>query len=175
MPIHLKDLDIASEVEGLGSALIVACNMCAGASIAMREQKPFLQLFSSFLLSPPLDRHIKGLQSQLREKGLKTKWFKGGVVQQFFLCLWTKRQRKKLHECAKEYEATIVLGCESAFKTARDSLKGTGCKVIQGTEVGGIMNTKPKFHFPFNFSFEDCKTVPICKGKKNCPFASSFS
>ena len=42
MPIHLDALDVASEVEGLGSALIVACNMCAGASLAEREDKPFI-------------------------------------------------------------------------------------------------------------------------------------
>ena len=172
MPIHLDDLDIISEVEGLESALIVACNMCAGASLAMRENKPFLQLFKSFLVSPPLDRHIRGLQAQLKEKGVETKWFKGGIVQQFFLCLWTKRQRRKLHECAKKYEAAIVFGCESAFKTARDSLKETDCKIIEGTEVGGIMNTKTKFHFPCDISFEDSKTVSICKRKENCPFAA---
>ena len=34
MPIHLDELDVISEVEGFGSALIVACNMCAGASLA---------------------------------------------------------------------------------------------------------------------------------------------
>ena len=172
MPIHLEDRDVTPEVEGLGSVLIVACNMCAGASLAMRENKPFLQFFKRFLVSPPLEKHIKKLQSHLSEKGVKTKWFKGGIVQQFFLCLWTARQRKKLRECAKHYDAVIVLGCDSAFKTVRDSLKGTNCKVIEGTEVGGIMNTNTKFHFPCDISFEESETVSICKRSKDCPFAS---
>ena len=162
MPVHLDDRNIISEVNGLSSALIVACNMCAGASLAMKENKPFLQPFSSLLKSPPLERHIKRLQSQLSKKGLKTKWFRVGIIQQFFLCLWTSRQRRKLQEAVREYEAVIVLGCDSAFKTIRDSVQGTNCKVIEGTEVRGIMNTKPKVHFPCIISFEDSKVVTMC-------------
>jgi len=162
MPIHLNELDVVREVEGLGSALIVACNMCAGASLAMRENKPFIQFFRNLLKSPPLERHIKRLKSQLSRKGVKTEKFKGGVIQQFFLCLWTLRQRDKLHNCAKKYEAVIVLGCDSAIETVSESVKGTECKVVKGMEVAGIMNTKPKFHFPFNISFESSKIIPVC-------------
>ncbi len=160
------------EVEGLKSSLIVACNMCAGASLAMKENKPFLQFFKRFLVSPPLEKRITQLQSQLSAKGIRTRWFKGGIVQQFFLCLWTARQRNKLRACAKDYDAVIVMGCDSAFKTARDSLEGTNCKVIEGTEVGGVMNTNTKFHFPCDISFEASDTVSICKKKNNCPFAT---
>ena len=99
MPIHLEELDVMSKVEGVDSTLIVACNMCAGASFAMKENKPFIQLFSNFLTSPPLDRHITKLQFQLNEKGVKTKWFRGGIIQKFFLCLWTSRQRMKFRKC----------------------------------------------------------------------------
>jgi hypothetical protein len=162
MPIHLNDLNVVSEVEGLSSALIVACNMCAGASLAMRENKPFIQFFRSLLKSPPLERHIRRLKSQLSEKGVKTRKFKSGVIQQFFLCLWTSRQRNKLQKYAKEYEAVIVLGCDSAIETVRDAVRGTDCNVIKGMEVAGIMNTKPKFHLPCNISFEDSKIIPIC-------------
>ena len=162
MPIHFDDINVVPEVEGLGSALIVACNMCAGASLAVKENKPFIQFFRSFLKSPPLERHIRRLQSQLDEKGVETKWFRGGVIQQFFLCLWTSRQRDKLQKIAKKYEAVIVLGCDSAIKTVRDSVKEPDCNVIKGMEVAGIMNTKPRFHLPCNISFEDSKTIPIC-------------
>lgn len=162
MPIHLEELDVVSKVEDTGSALIAACNMCAGASLAMGEEKPFLQLFNSLLKSPPLERHIERLQSQLLEKGVKTTKFEAGVIQQFFLCLWTSRQRKKLQDQAKAYDAVIVLGCDSAIKTVRDSLNGTDCRVVQGMEVAGIMNTKTKFHWPFDISFEASKVVPMC-------------
>ena len=162
MPIHLDEVDITSAVDGLNSALIVSCNMCAGASFAMKENKPFLQIFRTLFKSPPLERRIQKLQYQLSEKGMKTKWFRVGILQQFFLCLWTLRQRSKLRKSAEQYEAVIVLGCESAFKTIRDTVKGTGCKVIERTKVAGIMNTKPRISFPLNISFEDSTTTRVC-------------
>ena len=162
MPIHLNEIDIVSDVEGLDSALIVACNMCAGASLAMKENKPFIQFFRSLLKSPPLERYIRRLKSQLSEKGVKARKFKGGIIQQFFLCLWTSQQRKKLQKCAEKYEAVIVLGCDSAIETVNDSVKGTDCYIIKGMKVAGIMNTKPKFHLPCNISFQESKIIPIC-------------
>jgi len=168
MPIHLDDLEVIPKVEGFDTVLIVACNMCAGASISMRENKPFIQFFKSFLKSPPLEKHIKKLESQLAEKGVKVIKFKSGIIQQFFLCLWTTRQRKKLHEVAKQCDAVIVLGCDSAFKTVVDAVKGSGCVVIKGMEVSGVMNTKTKFQFPGDIYFEDAKTVHICD--RHCKF-----
>ena len=162
MPAHLEERNIISEVEGLNSALIVACNMCAGASFAMKENKPFIQFFSNFLTSPPLKRYIARLQSQLKENGVKTKWFKRGIIQKFFLCLWTSRQRIKFRKCVDKYDSVIVLGCDSAFETIRDSVQGSACKVIEGTEFCGIMNTKSRFHFPCNISFEHSNIVPVC-------------
>jgi hypothetical protein len=162
MPIHLEELDVMYKVEGLDSALIVACNMCAGASIAMKENKPFIQFFSNFLTSPPLERHITKLQSQLKEKGVKTKWFKGGIIQKFFLCLWTSLQRSKFRKCVDKYDSVIVLGCDSALKTVRESVKGTDCRVIKGMEVEGVMNTKTKFNWPFNISFEYSEVATMC-------------
>lgn len=162
MPIHLDDLDVVSEVEGLGSALIVACNMCAGASLAEREDKPFMQFFRSLLKSPPLERHIARLESRLRQKGVNAKKFKAGVIQQFFLCLWTSRQRRKLRESANEYEAVVVLGCDSAIQTVRDSVDGTDCRVVPGMAVAGVMNTRPRFHWPCNISFTSSRTINVC-------------
>ena len=162
MPIHLEELNVSQEVKGLNSALIAACNMCAGASLAMSENKPFIQFFKSRLKSPPLERYIENLQSQLLELGVRSSKFEGGVIQQFFLCLWTSRQREKLQENAKDYDAVIVLGCESAIKTVRETIKATDCKVIKGMEVAGIMNTKTRFHWPFDISFEYSKVIPMC-------------
>lgn len=162
MPIHLEDIDIMSKVENLDSAVIVACNMCAGASYAMEENKPFIQFFSSFLTSPPLKRQVAKLQSQLEKKGIKSKWFKGGIIQKFFLCLWTSLQRKKFKKYVKNCDAVIVLGCDSAINTVRDAMKGTDCRVITGMKVKGIMNTKTKFKWPANISFENSEVATIC-------------
>ncbi len=162
MPIHLEELDVVQEVKGAHSALIAACNMCAGASFAMIENRPFLEFFKSGLKSPPLERYIGRLHSQLLEHGVKSSKFQGGVIQQFFLCLWTSRQRAKLQENAKHYDAVIVLGCESAVETVSETLQAMDCKVVKGMEVAGIMNTKTKFHLPFDISFEYSKIIPMC-------------
>ncbi len=59
MPIHLNDLDVVSEVAGLSSALIVSCNMCPAVTVAVREGKPFIQLFRSFLKSASFKQYIR--------------------------------------------------------------------------------------------------------------------
>jgi len=166
MPIHFNDLDVVSEAAGLSSALIVPCNVCPAVTVAIREKKPFMQFFRSFLTSAPFEQYIRTLQSRLSEKGVKTKVFKSSLYHQWFLCMWTSRQRKKLEKLAKEYEAAIVLGCESATETVRDAIKSSDCKVIEGMEVSGITNATLRFHLPCNVSFEDCKIVPISRQKK---------
>jgi hypothetical protein len=161
MPIHFNDLDVVSEAAGLSSALIVPCNMCPAATVAVREKKPFMQFFKSILKSLPFEKYIMELQSRLREEGVETKVFRSNLYHQWFMCMWTSAQRKKLHKDVKQYEAVIVLGCDSATETIRDSVKSTGCKVIEGMKVSGIMNATLRFHLPCNVSFENCRTIPI--------------
>jgi hypothetical protein len=154
MPIHLNDLDVVSEVAGLSSALIVPCYMCPAVTVAVRENKPFMEFFRSFLKSAPFEKHIGTLQSRLIEKGIKTKVFRSNLYHQWFLCIWTAGRRKKLQKHMKKYEAAIVLGCDSATETIRDLAKSNGCKVFEGMKVTGIMNATPRFHLPCNISFE---------------------
>jgi hypothetical protein len=166
MPIHFNDLDVVSEVAGLSSALIVPCNICPAVTVAEREKKPFMQLFRSFLKSAPFEEYLRELQSRLREKGVNTKVFKSIPYHQWFMCMWTSGKRKKLQKCAKQYDAVIVLGCESATETVRDVIKSYDCKVIEGMETAGIMNAQLRFHLPGNVSFENCKIVPISQQKE---------
>jgi hypothetical protein len=166
MPIHFHDLDVVSEAEGMSYALIVPCIMCPAATVSVREKKPFIQFFRSFLKSAPLEQYIRTLQSKLKEKGVITKVFKSNLYHQWFMCMWTSGRRKKLQEYAKQYDAVIVLGCDSATETVRASVESTKCKVIEGMKVAGIMNAKLKFHLPFNISFEDCKVIPISQQNK---------
>jgi len=166
MPIHFNDLDVVSEVAGFSPALIVPCNMCPAVTVAVREAKPFIQLFRSFLKSAPFERHIRALQSRLGEQGVETSVFKSYLPHQWFLCMWTSRRCKKLQEYARQYEAVIVLGCESATETVRHSITAPGCKVIEAMEVAGIMNAKLRFDLPCNVSFEDCKVIPISQKEK---------
>ena len=163
MPIHFNDLDVVPEVSGLSSALIVPCNMCPAVTVAVREEKPFIQFFRGFLKSAPFEQHMKTLQYRLKEKGVNTRVFKNYIPHQWFMCMWTSARRKKLEKCAKQYDAVIVLGCESATETVRDVVKSKDCKVIEGMEVAGIMNAQLRFHLPGNVSFKNCKIVPISK------------
>lgn len=120
-----------------------------------------MQLFRSFLKSAPFELYLKALQSRLSENGVKTKVFKSILYHQWFMCMWTSGKRKKLQICAKQYDAVIVLGCESATETVRGVVKSDDCKVVEGMKVAGIMNAELAFHLPANVSFENCKTVPI--------------
>ncbi len=163
MPLYLNDMDVTPEVEGARSVLIVPCRMCPATSLAVRTNRPFFELFKTFLRSPPLDEHIMRLQSQLEERGLMTGVY---LPRQFLACAWTSRERKRLLKRAQHYDTVIVLGCDSATESARDALKSTACKVIQGMEVAGIVNVKVRFHFPGTLSLEDCRIIAVPPKKK---------
>lgn len=166
MPIHFDDLDVMPEVAGLGSALIVPCNMCPAVTVALREQKPFMEFFRSFTTSAPFEGYIRALQSRLQEKGLSTEVFRSRLYHQWFMCMWTSGRQEKLRRYASQYDAVIVLGCPSATETVREAVRGTGCRVIEGMVVSGIMNAKLKFHLPCNVSFEDCRIIPLSGHEK---------
>jgi hypothetical protein len=165
MPIHFSELNVASEVAGLKSALIVPCNLCPAVTVAVQEKKPFMQFFKSFFKSAPFEAYIKKLRSQLAEMGVSTSVFRSKLYHQWFLCMWTAGRRNKLRKHARPYDAVVVLGCDSATETVRDAVKSCGCKVIEGMEVAGIMNAQLSFQLPCNVSFKDCRIVPIA-GKK---------
>ena len=161
MPIHFNDLDIVSEVGSLSSALIVPCNMCPAVTVAVREKKPFLKFSKSLLKSLPFEAYLRSMQSQLRENGVKTGVFRSIAYHQWFMCMWTRGKRRKLQACAKQYDAVIVLGCDSATQTVHDVVNTNQCKVIEGMHVTGIMNAQLRLDWPGSISFENCKTVPM--------------
>jgi len=167
MPVHLRDLDVLTELEGASSALIVPCNMCPAVTVAAEEEQPFIRFFRHFLKSAPFERHIKALQSRLSDKGIHTKVFRSDLPHQWFVCMWPSGRRKKLQKAAAQHDAAIVLGCDTAIETVRESLESTNCKVIEGQEVTGFTNAKLRFRLPCNVCFEDCKTVPISQPRRN--------
>ncbi len=163
MPIHFEDLDVIQEIKGVRSALIVPCNMCPAVTVSVRENKPFMQLLKSIMKSPPFEEYLVRLQSRLKEHGVVSKVFKSSFYHHWFMCMWTEARQKKLHNEAKHYDAVIVLGCESATVTVRDSIDSLRCKVIEGMKVSGIMNAKLKISPLGNISFADHKTIPISR------------
>ena len=166
MPIHFSDRDITPEVDGVNSALIVPCIMCPAATVAAREQEPFLQVFRNPFKSAPLERYIKTMQSHLAEMGVRTKVFKSRLYHQWFLCMWTGSRRENLGKRASEHDAVIVLGCDSATETVREAVEASGCKVIEGMKVSGIMNAQLSFHLPGDIGFNSCRIVPISEQKQ---------
>jgi hypothetical protein len=161
MPIHFHDVDLTPEISGLKSALIVPCIMCPAVTISIREQKPLMRFFRSPFKSAPFEQYLETLQAQLLENGVRSDVFNSRLYQHWFLCMWSAGRRRKLQARAKNYEAVIILGCDSATETIRDAVKSSGCKVIEAMEVGGLTNAKLKYGFPDKVMFEDVKIVPM--------------
>ena len=166
MPLHFEDLDVVSAAKDSKSALIVPCNMCPAATVADRENKPFLRIFNDFLKSAPFEKYIATLQERLMEQGVHSKVFKSNLPHQWFLCMWTAARQRKLQKHAKRYDTVIVLGCESATRTIRDSIGSTNCKIIEGMETTGIINTKLSMQFPCDICFKDSKVIPFSLTEK---------
>ncbi len=154
MPFSLKDRDISSDISNVRSALIVPCRFCPAASLSVREKKPFIELFRTFLRTAAYESYIKGLKSRLEQAGIKAEVFDSKMPHHFVLCMWTSGRRKDLKTRAAGFDAVIVLGCDAAVKTAEGCIESVNCKIIPGMEVDGIMNVIPSFHFPFTISLE---------------------
>ena len=161
MPFQFKTKEDISEFAHLKSVLIIPCRFCPAASSAVRNNKPYIELFRKFMKTDSYEKYIKDLKSKFENTGIQTSIFESKIIHQFVLCMWTSKRRKKLLERAKEYEALIVLGCEAAVQPIRDSVKTTSCKVFQGLETEGIMSIQPRFQLPCNISLELKSTTPL--------------
>ena len=154
MPFLLKARDVSADVSDVRSVLIVPCRFCPAASFAVTEKKPYIELFRTFSRTPAYEQYVKGLKAQLANAGIKADVFDNKRPQHFILCMWPSGRRKKLSERASEYDAIVVLGCDSAVKTVQDALPSDGARVISGMQVEGIMSVTPSFRFPGNISLE---------------------
>lgn len=167
MPIYLKEVDVIDEVAKFKSALIVLCRFCPAASLAVRNDKPYLEFFRRLLKTEPYEALVDNMQSRLKKEGLKTAVFKGNLLN-YLICLWTSGWRKKLIKHAGQFEAVVVMGCESAYESIKEILKSTDCQVFQGMESEGVLNAIPKVHLPLNISFEKFRVTPmIYQGKQS--------
>ena len=174
MPFHLKDRDISSDIAALRSVLIVPCRFCPAASLAVREQKPYIELFRSFLRTAAYESHIQRLQSRLEGQRIRTRVFDSKWLHHFVACMWTSARRNHLAREAAGYDAVIVLGCDAAVASVRSSLP-SDYRVIPGMEVEGIMSVIPTVHFPFNVSLEVSSTTRMLAAPaKKRPDASSL-
>ena len=154
MPFLLEESDVLPRVAGLRSVLIVPCRFCPAASLAVREKKPYIELFRRFLRTEAYESFIQALQRRLKDMGIRTVVFDSKLPHNFVACMWTSGRRQKLAKVAAMFEGVLVLGCDAMVETVRESISGTNCRVIQGMEIEGLMNVVPTLSFPFNISLE---------------------
>jgi hypothetical protein len=154
MPFYLDVIDVVPQVVNFKSVLIVPCRFCPAASMAVRSNEPYIEFPRRSLKTASYERLIKTMKHSFENRGIKTSVFKSNVLHQFVLCMWTSKRRKKLLERAKKHEALVVMGCEAAVQTVRNSLESTTCQVIQGMKSEGIMSIHPKFSLPCNLWLE---------------------
>jgi hypothetical protein len=164
MPIYLKDVDVVPEVRKFKSALIVLCRFCPAASLAMRNDTPYIEFFRGFLKTESYEQLINNMQLRLRKEGTETDVFEGKLFPMplnYIICFWTSGQREKLLNHARQYEAIVVMGCETAYQSVCDILKSTDCKVFPAMKSEGVFEAIPKFRLPLNISLELSNVMPV--------------
>jgi hypothetical protein len=153
MPIHLEPRDVTADLEGFSSVLIVSCPICPPVCVSMQKKRPFIEFFKHGLKTQAFEDYITSIREPLEQRGIRTGVFAMRVPIPT-MCLWTEGQRNRLLRRAKDYDAVLVLGCDSATYTAKDTLKETGCQVFQAMRVETISNAIAKFRFPLTVEFD---------------------
>lgn len=160
MPINLEPTDVSGDLEDVNSVLIVLCPVCPQFSLAMQTGSPWIEIFKNGLKTGALEDHIRDIRDPLERRGVRTSVFTMRLPLPM-MCLWTQGQRKRLLKRAKDYEAVVVLGCDSATFTAQQTLKSTGCRVIKAMRMVGITNATITRRFPLTFELQDTTRVKI--------------
>jgi hypothetical protein len=158
MPLHLEPLDVSVDLQNYKSVLIVTCPICPPVSLATDKDSPFIEFFKSGIKTRAYEDFIQSIREPLEQRGVQT-----GALTIYApcpaMCLWTKGQRNRLLKRARDYEAVLVMGCESARYTVEQALKNTDCKVILAMRLTGITNAAVKFQFPLTVKLEDLARV----------------
>lgn len=161
MPFYLKETKRFDKLEPYESVLIVPCRFCPAASLAVSNNEPYFEFFRRFLQTASYERYIGEMRSELEAKGVRTDVFRSRWLHQFVICMWTTGRRKELMQRAKKYEALVVLGCEAAVQTVRDSLGSPTQPVVQGMRTEGIMSILPHFQWPGSITLQLNSITPV--------------
>ena len=154
MPFYLKETEFLPELAGLRSVLIVPCRFCPAVSLAIKENKPYIELFRRFLRTEAYESFIRTLQQRIEKIGIKTAVFDSKLPHQFVACMWTSGRRRELAKRAAEFDGVLVLGCDATTETVRNAIGSINCRVIQGMEIEGIVNLLPTVKLPLNVSLK---------------------
>ena len=160
VPINLEPRDVSAELANARSVLIVYCPVCPQFSLAMQTDSPWLEFLRNGLKTAALEDHIRSIRDPLEQRGVRTDVFTMRAPLPT-MCLWTNGQRKRLLKRARDYEAVVVLGCDSAAFTAQRVLEDTSSRVILGMQMVGITNATVTHRFPLTFELQDTSRVEI--------------
>ena len=147
MPLHLEPLEVSAGLEDVSSVLIVSCPVCPPMCVAMQQKSPFLEFFKRGLKTEAFEEYTQSIREPLEQRGVRTGAYAIHVPTPM-MCLWTDWQRSRFLKRARDYEAVVVLGCDSATYTVQDVLQETDCRVIKGMQMIGTTNATLKFRFP---------------------------
>lgn len=153
MPIYLEPRDVIEDLKGFRSVLIISCPICPPMCVSIQQKRPFLEPLKHGLKTPAFEDYIASIRDALAKYGVQTDAFTMRVPVPM-MCLWTAGQRARISKRAREFEAVLVLGCDSATFTAADALKETGCKVFQGMQVRTITNATTSVRSPAAVTLE---------------------
>jgi len=156
MPVNLTPRDVSADLAGFNSVLIASCPVCPPMCLAMQKEEPFIEFFKHGVKTGAFEDYIQSIRDSLTERGVRTGVFSIHTPTPM-MCLWTKRQRERFLKRAKDYEATLVLACDSGTVSAKDALKDTDCKVMQALEMDGVINATTTIRFPLTISMEPHK------------------
>ena len=158
MPLHLEPMDIADELQNFRSVLFVSCPICPPVSLATERQAPIIDFFRRGIKTPAYETFLDELRKPLENRGIRT-----GVFAIYTptpaMCLWTKGQRKRLLKRSRDYQAVVVMGCESAKYTVEQTLRSADCEVVPGMRLVGITNATLRSALPFTVSLDDLARV----------------
>ena len=153
MPVNLTPRDVSADLAGFNSVLIASCPVCPPMCIAMQKKEPFIEFFKHGIKTAAFEDYIQSIRDTLGERGVRTGVFSIHTPTPM-MCLWTERQRKRLKKRAKDYEAVLILACDSGTESAKDALKDTDCQVIQSLDRDGVINATTSIHFPLTVVME---------------------
>ena len=153
MPINLTPRDVSRQLADVNSVLIASCPVCPPMCLAMQKKAPFIELFKHGVKTAAFEDHIESVRKPLTERGVRTAEFSIHTPTPM-MCLWTEGQRKRLLKRARDYDATLVLACDSGTASAKDALKDTDCRVVQGMDMNGVINATTTIRFPLTIRME---------------------
>lgn len=153
MPVNLIPRDVSADLEGFNSVLIASCPVCPPMCLAMKKEEPFIEFFKHGFKTGAFEDYIRSIRNSLTQRGVKTDVFSIHTPTPM-MCLWTKRQRERLLKRARDYEAVLILACDSGTESAKDALRDTDCEVIQALDMDGVINATTSIRFPMTIVME---------------------